>query len=525
VAEALPRASDLGIQRRHDPVRSLEINEFVRYGFPWSALSEARRKSGRFEDLKKPGWLPTAIVINILAPNDTRRGKSVDREDVVSVSTRQGMATITLPKAFGPKWKPSDLPPFEIIDGQHRLGAFADTEAVSNFELPVVAFHGLDISWQAYLFYIINIKPTRINASLAYDMYPLLRTEDWLQRVEDHSVYRETRAQELTAALWSYRDSPWFQRINMLGESGVKFVTQSAWIRSLLATFVRPYYGPRIRIGGLFGAPVGSEALALPWSLAQQAGFLILAWEELRAAVQRTHGWADSLRSSTLGPVDSAFSGAHTLLNQDQGVRAVLFAFNDLSYVSDEDLELDAWETVGAGDATPSNIGESLITAKKQPFASFLRELAAEMAEFDWRAASAALVLGAIERAHTAAILSPNTQIEKVGVSMLAGLGQFTDVTPIHGDEVNRAIRAVASEQLQSRLEKGRELSLCHFSNGHREIAVSNRAFEADATHIAIDRDVVGRVDEDEICAACFQQRDVGVWFEGISAEDAVLAG
>src|ERR1700722_14663095 len=60
------RALDLGIQRQHDPERSGEIGEFVRYGFPWSSLGKQRRDSGEYDDLKKPGWLPTAIVVNTL---------------------------------------------------------------------------------------------------------------------------------------------------------------------------------------------------------------------------------------------------------------------------------------------------------------------------------------------------------------------------------------------------------------------------------------------------------------------------
>ena len=49
---------DLGIQRRHDPSRSDEIARFIRYGYPWSDLSEAKRASDDFSDLRKPGWLP-----------------------------------------------------------------------------------------------------------------------------------------------------------------------------------------------------------------------------------------------------------------------------------------------------------------------------------------------------------------------------------------------------------------------------------------------------------------------------------
>ena len=90
VDEGLARSRDLGIQRRHDEGRSLKIHEFVEHGFPWSALSEQRRKSGEFDDLKKPGWLPTAIVVNILKRDDTRNGRSVHAQIRFELPTKIG---------------------------------------------------------------------------------------------------------------------------------------------------------------------------------------------------------------------------------------------------------------------------------------------------------------------------------------------------------------------------------------------------------------------------------------------------
>lgn len=192
-------AEDLGIQRRHETDRSTEIARFVEYGYPWSDLSKKKRESPEFDDLRKPGWLPTAIVVNVLTANDSRLGHKVSPNDLVEINLgKDRNATVTLPDGFtGRTWRPKQLPPIEIIDGQHRLWAFEDAKLPDEFELPVVAFKGLDLSWQAYLFYTINIKPKKINASLAFDLYPLLRTEDWLAKFEGHVIYRETRAQEL----------------------------------------------------------------------------------------------------------------------------------------------------------------------------------------------------------------------------------------------------------------------------------------------------------------------------------------
>jgi len=179
---AAPRTEDLGIQRQHDPERSEEIGRFVEFGYPWSTLSRSKRESAEFHDLRKPGWLPTAIVLNILTEGDERNGQKVDSEDLVKVNEVEPGLTLELPyEAWDKGWTPKANAPFEIIDGQHRLWAFDDADTLDSFELPVVAFVGLDISWQAYLFWTINIKPKRINPSLAFDLYPLLLSEDWLE--------------------------------------------------------------------------------------------------------------------------------------------------------------------------------------------------------------------------------------------------------------------------------------------------------------------------------------------------------
>jgi DGQHR domain-containing protein len=390
-----PRAADLGIQRQHEPERSEEIGRFVEYGYPWSTLSEAKRRSEEFHDMRKPGWLPTAIVVNILDLKDVRPTGTVASKDVVKVEEKGQDSKIVLPyESWSSSWRAAETPPLEIIDGQHRLWAF-DNEIESNFELPVVAFHGLDISWQAYLFWTINIKPKRINPSLAFDLYPLLRAEDWLDRAEGHAIYRETRAQELTEALWSNEASPWFDRINMLGEKSSEDsgrVTQSAWIKSLVATFVRPW-AKSSGTGGLFGSRLQEGQDVLGWSRAQQAAFLIFAWDQLRLEVKKSSDeWAKQLRILAIGPNnpppkdDPAFYGQYSLIATDQGVRGFLQVLNDLCFVSAPKLELRSWQVTKQSGATDSDaVALALETLKKHPVASFVKELASKLSTFDWR--------------------------------------------------------------------------------------------------------------------------------------------
>jgi DGQHR domain-containing protein len=387
----IQRSADLGIQREHDPERSEEIARFVEFGYPWSTTSEAKRKSSDFNNLRKPGWLPTAIVINVLSPDQMRGAEKATTADPVSFREQGNISLMELPyEKWSQDWRPTGLPPFEVIDGQHRLWAF-DDKAVPNFELPVVAFHGLDVSWQAYLFWTINIKPKRISPSLAYDLYPLLRGEDWLEGAENHLVYRETRAQELTEMLWSHKQSPWYDRINMLGERQSPWVTQSAWIKSLTATFVRPWTGRGGRTGGLFGSRLSDDDEVLGWNRAQQAAFLIKAWSDFKAAILAAkEPWAADLRGKAKAGDDLAFYGQHSLISTDQGVRGFLSVLNDVCIYLAPRYALRSWTApAGSHAADDASVTKSIESLRSHDVAKLVGNLAIQLATFDWRSSSA----------------------------------------------------------------------------------------------------------------------------------------
>jgi len=398
------RKADLGIQRRHDEERSEEISRFIEHGYPWSVLNKTQRKSSKFNDLKQPGWLPTAIVINIRTKSYNLGGNSVDERDLISVEEPSGgIARLQLPiGAADGAWEPKGLYPIEVIDGQHRLWAFDPDEGPSDFQFPVVAFVGLDRSWQAYLFWTINIKPKKINASLAFDLYPLLRHQKWLERFAGPPVYRETRAQELTELMWAHEASPWHNRINMLGERGKRDVRQSAWVRALFDIFIRSYEGGRVKIGGLFGAPAGEDEEVLDWNREQQAAYLIYAWQQVERSVTASKApWTLLLRrlaqreaeeeDATKAQVEAArkaapFAGPFTLLNTDQGLRGILYLANDLAYLAADELRLAEWRAPDASDSSDEGaVSEQLKALKKEPVADLLAEIAQAIADFDWR--------------------------------------------------------------------------------------------------------------------------------------------
>lgn len=395
-----PRASDMGIQRGHDAARSEQIRRFIQAGYPWATLNTNQQK--KFTNLRKPGWLPTAVVANLVSATTERAGKSVNPRDLITIDgAGSDLVHLNLPEGVqDPSWELAEnsIEPIEIIDGQHRLYAFSDdAELNGRFELPVVLFENLDISWQAYLFWSINVSPKRINPSLAYDLFPLLRTTEWLEQVEGPMTYRETRAQELTEALWSHPLSPWRERIGMLGRERGK-VTQAAFVRSLTQSFVRSWAGDRrTGIGGFFGSELTAQRTdVLPWSRAQQAAYLIALWSSLEQAIETSsEEWAVHLQKE-MHPQEAthernlAFAGRYSMLATDQGVRGFLQVCNDISYQRRMDLPFSDWRRLVAAEATNEvEVTEALADLQEQgSIITFIKRLADDIALFDWRSAA-----------------------------------------------------------------------------------------------------------------------------------------
>ena len=336
-------------------------------------------------------------MVNVVKPNTTRRDITPNANDLIHIEeTGTNMADLVLPQnAESPGWRPEgQIPPLEIIDGQHRLLAFDVNDSVDGeFDLPVVLFEDLDISWQAYLFWTINITPKRIGPSLAYDLYPLLRTEEWLEPIAGPLAYRETRAQELTEALWSNPVSPWYQRIGMLGRERGK-VTQAAFVRSLTLSFIRRSDARGERPGGLFGASLSNDRIeVLRWSRAQQAAYLIFLWSELESAIKETDApWAEYVRKHSKSREldntnrDPAFAGLYSLLATDQGVRGFLQVSNDVSFHLANSLRLALWVRDRHSEATETEeVGEAVQElASTKLIADFVRVLCKNAAQFDW---------------------------------------------------------------------------------------------------------------------------------------------
>src|SRR6516164_10468077 len=136
------------------------------------------------------------------------------------------------------------------------------------------------------------------------------------------------------------------------------------------------------------------------------------------------------------------------------------------------------------------------------PIASML----AELKIVDVRASSALphehqLVLGAIKRSHTRISLVPDTQVLELAVDLAAGGQHLPHVPPIHADLMDGAVNRVLSEAAKHRFQECCKFSLTHFAASHCELAMPDAAEPAD---VAIDRNIVRRVREDEFRLGAF---------------------
>lgn len=409
-----------GYQRAHEPERSEKIARYVQWGYPLS--SQKALDPTVQTDVIHPGWLPTAILVNLISVNDSRRryGKDISVDENMAIKLTENEFGIGMtypdPKDIDPKAWSRSLQPIEVIDGQHRLYAVDSLEnLLGDYDVPVVIFDGLSQALQAYLFWVINVEPKKINPSLAFDLYPELRRQSWLEQGEGIKVYQEHRAQELTEILWRHPESPWQNRIELHGSRVDGHVSNAAFIRSLMASFVRRWRAEEDKIGGLFGSVVDKQKSlselerVLPWKRTQQAAFLIFAWSKLHEGVRRSKAsWAVSCRAQgSTDPIvsskklDLAFAGPYTLIATDQGSRALMSLINAMFFVRYSELELEAWESRFPSDSiSDDDVTEAISELrKKSPINDYLDGISAALfyTEFDWRTSSSPDVNSDIE--------------------------------------------------------------------------------------------------------------------------------
>ena len=175
----------LGIQRQLSTSRVREIRQYVR---------------------TQDAAFPTSVLIAVSSLDATYD----DRNSIMSIRRHSRAA--------------------KVIDGQHRIAGLEEYEG-PQFDVNVSVFIDMDIQDQAMVFATINLKQTKVNRSLAYDLYAFTKTRS--PQRSSHDIVR----------FLNYKDgSPFYYKIKMLGTGSGKdqeTITQATFVDRLLRYITR----------------------------------------------------------------------------------------------------------------------------------------------------------------------------------------------------------------------------------------------------------------------------------------------
>ena len=124
----------------------------------------------------------------------------------------------------------------KVLDGQHRLAGLEDGFDGNDFDVNVSIFISIDISAQANIFSTVNLAQTKVNKSLAYDLFDLAKAKS-----------PQKSCHNIAVALDQNENSPFYHKIKRLGVSTegrfTETITQATFVQSLM-----PYisYDPMI---------------------------------------------------------------------------------------------------------------------------------------------------------------------------------------------------------------------------------------------------------------------------------------
>lgn len=113
-----------------------------------------------------------------------------------------------------------------VIDGQHRIAGLYKF-AGKDFDLCVTIFVSIDIADQAHIFSTVNLEQTKVNRSLAYDLFALAKSRS-----------PQKTCHNVAIALDQDEGSSFYKRIKRLGVATegrfTETITQATFVGSLL---------------------------------------------------------------------------------------------------------------------------------------------------------------------------------------------------------------------------------------------------------------------------------------------------
>ncbi len=114
----------------------------------------------------------------------------------------------------------------KVLDGQHRIAGLEHFTG-ADFDVNVSIFVDIELEDQGYIFSVVNLAQTKVNRSLAYDLFELAKARS-----------PQKTSHNIAVALDRHKDSPMYQRIKRLGTATEgrinEVLTQAGVVESIL---------------------------------------------------------------------------------------------------------------------------------------------------------------------------------------------------------------------------------------------------------------------------------------------------
>ena len=185
----------------------------------------------------------------------------------------------------------------KILDGQHRIAGLEAFQG-ERFDVLVTIFVDMDIEFQAMVFATINLEQTKVNRSLAYDLFAYATTRS--PQKTCHNIAR---------SLSSRDGSPFYNKIKILGVASrrTETISQALFVDSLLDLISTNPNRDRdaLRRGGKLELPRRSEARQLVFRemfIQEQDGVIArVLWNYFKAVERKWNNyWKDPIRGHVL---------------------------------------------------------------------------------------------------------------------------------------------------------------------------------------------------------------------------------
>lgn len=244
--------------------------------------------------INKGGYFPNSLIISI----DTKgRGLQFDQSPLKVEESLSKLGVLHLPKRYHSAY---------IIDGQHRLYGYSDTDYARTNTIPVVAFVDLDRSEQLKLFMDINENQKAVSKTLRVTL-----NSDMLWDAPNYNDRREALRSKIAQMCGEEPTSPLLGRI-VIGEdekNPTKCITIEAIQQALKRSHFFTTYGKNnvIILDGSFDLGDNQSSLDLFYPFLESCLKLVKANCESE--------WA---------------AGEHGILTINRGIQAVIRVIDDI---------------------------------------------------------------------------------------------------------------------------------------------------------------------------------------------------